>query len=119
MISNSVYPTGSPVKKITLTGKLIPSYENRPVLLKIPDPEHAIQDNDFWYLPCFSNIEKLENIMKFLKVEYLKVVQISDETEFINSIRVVDFIKIIVDPYFTPEGKFRFCQVLEDKKNTN
>lgn len=57
--------------------------------------------------------------MKLIKTEYSNVKEITDGIQFIDEMLKYPFVKIIVDPYFTPEGKIRFNLILEDEKNTN
>lgn len=111
------YPTGAPSKNIILTGKLIPSSGDGPVLLVAPKQTATIRE--FYYLPCFSDIEKLRDFMNLIKIEYSAVKQITETFEFIDDMKNFPFVKIIVDPYFTLEGKIRFNLILEDEKNTN
>ena len=85
------------------------SQNGQPALLQMPGT------NDF-YLPCFSTEEKLRDIMKCIGGNY-KTKQIKDGAEFLSSIPMTyngQNLHIIIDPWFTPEGKVRFTQIFRN-----
>jgi hypothetical protein len=94
-------------KNIDLTAKLFPWEAGQPVLLSMPL-------SDFFYFPCFSSKELLEDTMKRAGVSYASIKMIEDGREFLTTFtdehkRVT---KLIVDPYFMPNGRIRFIEVL-------
>jgi hypothetical protein len=101
MSAEGPQPTGRK-KELSLTGKLIPWYEGRPSYLNVPD-------SDTNYLPVFTAEEQLDGFLERAKVPYDDVKQITDGDEFVNSIPA--HIIIMVDPYFTPQGRVRWCEV--------
>lgn len=107
------HPTGKPPEPILLTGKLVPFDENRqPIYLRMPGSPAL-------YIPCFSHKETLESVMKRAGAPpYAVIISVADRDEFLNSIPLKtptgEPIHIIIDPWFTADGKVRFTQLLRD-----
>jgi len=95
-------------RDIVLSGKLLP--------WRVPalQPAYvALPGSDLLYLPVFSTVEGLRDLMKRADVPYQSVKQILDGREFLMGF-TPDFrkaMRIIVDPYFLPDGKARFSEV--------
>lgn len=101
--------TGKPAEELDLTGKHFPWGLGLPCFLSMPG-------TDALYLPCFTDPEKLCEVMAQAKAHFTGVKTIEDGPEFLSSIPTtgpggVD-VHVILDPYYTPEGKVRFKQVL-------
>lgn len=100
---------GTPAKPVSLMGNLIPWRDEQPVLLSMPG-------SSYFYIACFSTPEKLHEFMRQAGICYEKIKQVEDGAEFMKSLcedRDQDDVKIIVDPYFLPNGRVRFMQVQE------
>jgi hypothetical protein len=97
-------PTGRR-SEVSLTGALMPWKQGQPAFLSVPG-------SDALYLPIFSAQDKLEGMMACVHTPYQSVKQIQDEADFLSSIPTD--IKIMFDPYFTPEGKVRWTELLRD-----
>lgn len=95
-------PTGRQ-SEIDLTGSLMPWKNGQPVLLSVPG-------STSFYLPLFSRGEQLESIMSRANTSYESIKQVSDGRDFLSSIP--NDIKVMVNPYFTPEGRLRWTEVL-------
>lgn len=105
-------PTGKPLEEVTLSGKLFPwdLIAHAPVFLSMPASPHL-------YLACFSAAEKLEGVLSRARVSWDSVKRIEDGQEFLESMPRQcggQEIKIIIDPYFTPEGRVRFTEIKWD-----
>ncbi len=90
---------------VSLTGGLIPWDGNQPALLNVPGSTHN-------YMPIFTTQEKLEQLMTRAQTPYDSIKQIQDGREFLTSIP--GEIHIMVDPYYTPEGKVRWAEIFRD-----
>jgi len=107
--------TGKPAESITfdiLTGKLFPWDERRqqPVLLNMPS-------SPYQYLACFSTEEKLRKLLDDAEVSFDRIKCIDDGGVFMGGLLESahpEQLKIILDPYFTSEGKIRFTQLFLD-----
>lgn len=105
--------TGRRVPSINLNGYLVPFYEdNQPMMIRVPGSIHV-------YIVCFSTPEKLEDAKKFIEPERVK--QITDFVGFLQGLPVNQTLdesgaqlKIMVDPWVTPEGKTRYLEILFD-----
>ena len=99
-------PTGKPPEELTLTGSLIAYIkgDDEPILLAMPG-------SSFEYLPVFTTHEKLlaviTRVIDTSAVIHTKL--ITDGPDFLDSIP--SDIKVIVDPYFLPNGRVRFVEV--------
>jgi len=95
--------TDKPPEDVTLTGKLFPWKNNQPVFLRVPK-------SPYYYLPCFSTEEKLRDVLKRAGVEFASIKQIQDGPEFLTT-EFPPLTKIIIDPYFTAEGRVRWVEL--------
>lgn len=103
---NEPYPVpGVEPQDVSLAGKLIPwdDEENQPILLRVPDSEEP-------YLVLFSGVESLRVFLGLLGVRVDRIKRVDDPVDFLSSLH--PSIHVIVDPYFTLEGKVRFHEVL-------
>lgn len=102
--------TGKPEEPITLTGKLMGWYTNTesPVVLKV------IGAGDRFYLPLFDDAEYAVQFLAQSGVAYggafAGFKQVEDGPEFLSSIS--PDVGIMVNPWFTDEGKVRWNEVL-------
>jgi hypothetical protein len=105
-MSDAPKPTGN-VHEVTLTGKLFPwdNHMNQPVLLAMPGSE-------FNYLPLFSTVDALRELMERANVPFDKIKHVDDGPEFMSSIPL--HIKLICDPYFLDNGRVRFTEVFRE-----
>lgn len=98
-----------PVKQTTLTGKVFPWINDRPVVLGMPG-------TNVRYLPCFTFIPDLHTIMERCQITGYVVKHIDDGPTFQGSLISSDGqgnpLHVILDPYFTPEGTIKFDQVV-------
>lgn len=102
--------TDKPVEAIkadSLTGKIFPWADEQPVLLGMPG-------SDLLYLPCFSTEEALLALMGRTGSQGFTIKLIEDGNEFLNGILEspgAGSVRVILDPYFLPNGHVRFVQV--------
>ena len=78
---------------------------DQPVLLGIPGSPHL-------YLACFSTPEKLQGTMELAGIAFDKIKQVEEGYDFFTSIP--RDVKIILDPYFLPNGRIRFTELMFD-----
>ncbi len=109
-------PTGKPPKDMSfddLTGCLFPWDGLQPVFLAMPSSPHL-------YLPLFSTALKLRQLMAQAKTPFVSIKQVQDGKEFYGSIREQKKlpngaeVKVILDPYFLPNGRVRFVAFEEN-----
>lgn len=112
-MSEDIHPphrTGKPAESVTLTGLLMGWYQNTntPVVLKV------IGAGDRFYLPLFEDPEYAVKFLGHSGVVYGEAFagfkQVDDGPEFLDSISPE--VGIMVNPYFTEEGKVRWTEVL-------
>ena len=66
------------------------------------------------FLPVFSTVEKLTACLALLSLRSDATKQIDDPGEFLASIPVYfgdKRVRVIVDPYFTPQGTIRYREI--------
>ena len=103
------FATGKITDSVNLTGMLFPCKDGQPALLSAPDSKF-----NFRYLPCFSDEEKLTALMAQAEVLFDSIKQIEDGKAFLNSIyyeNIANDIRVIINPYYLPNGHVRFVQV--------
>lgn len=105
-MSGAPQRTGKPAGPVTLTGRLLAWKAGTPVLLRMAGAPDA------HYLACFSTPMLLERTMARLGASFDKIKRVDDGNEFLRSIPAA--ITVIVDPYWTDEGRVRFTQLLRD-----
>lgn len=70
------------------------------------------------YLPCFSEEQALREMMNRIGTPVGKVQVIDDAEEFLRSVPMKcpggEPLHVILDPWFTPEGRVRFTMLLRD-----
>lgn len=71
-----------------------------------------IAGSDKLYLPVFSSHKKLKAFLKVCPLEYLKISQVTDGREFIES--VMPQTTVILDPHRHESGTIRYTQVMSD-----
>ena len=92
-------------KEVSLDGMLFPWDGEQPVFFRMPG-------SDFFYLACFSSKEHLFDFMKHVGCDYRSVKQIENGREFMSSFDGHhDRVKIILDPFYLPNGRVRFSEV--------
>jgi hypothetical protein len=109
IVEPPVRPTGNPDKLLNLTGHLFP-WKNiaghpiggEPILLNM------IGSNGL-FLPTFSDEVKLRACMTRAGVEFDKIKQIMDHSEFLDSVPLE--IVVMSDAWYTLEGKVRYREV--------
>lgn len=109
--------TGKPLEAFsldTLTGKLFPWDQKRqqPVLLNMPGSPYN-------YIALFSTKQKLDQMMQDAEVPFDGIKRIDDGVEFVQGLtesgpEAAASLKIILDPYFTEQGRVRFTELLLD-----
>jgi hypothetical protein len=110
-------PTGrsEDVSLGALTGCLFPWDGLQPVLIGMPGSSHL-------YLPLFHSEEALREVLAQGNVAFRSIKQVVEGNEFYASIRKRKQlpengeIKVIVDPYYLPNGRLRFVE-LQDLLN--
>lgn len=102
------HPTGTVLENLTLTGMLIPwRTTGGPVLLSMP----ACDD---FFLALFSTEGKLREVLGRAGVKFDRIKHIDDGVEFIRSLPTSyedARLRVIVDPWFTEQGRVRFIEV--------
>ena len=105
-------PISNKVVHLSITGYLMPVYEDRqPVLLGMPG-------TDDLFICLFSEEEKLRSVMAELQIYFHKIVVIMDGPIFLESIKE-DIaaqkrpyeLRIAVDPYKHENGRVRFQEI--------
>lgn len=71
-----------------------------------------IAGSDKLYLPVFSTHKKLKAFLREVPLEYLKISQVTNGREFIES--VMPQTTVILDPYRHASGTLRYTQVMSD-----
>jgi hypothetical protein len=97
--------TEKPPESASFDGVLIPCDNDR---LPLVFAEPSSQDI---YLACFTTAKKLKETLEKGRFSYKKVVQVKDGHDLAKSVPHYlksRRIKIILDPYYTKEGKMRF-----------
>jgi len=102
--------TEAPSKPIELTNALFPWNGTTPHFLRMPDSEYL-------YLPCFTKVELLKEMMTRVGITDYTVKQITDGAEFMSSFsdQGSKDIRVILDPHFIEEGRVRFQQVIPNQ----
>jgi hypothetical protein len=96
-------PTGR-IIETTLDGKLLPWAKGQPVWI---EAEWARPGEV--YLPVFSTREGLERGMAEFNARYERIKKIDEQEGFLASLPPE--IKVMLDPYRTPEGKTRWKEI--------
>lgn len=96
--------TGTPARVIELTGCLMPwdDLKEQPAMLQTPG-------SPFFYVPVFSEPEKLAAFMGRTGVAFHRIKQITDGPDFMTSFS--NEIKVMHDPYFTDQGRVRWAEI--------
>jgi hypothetical protein len=90
---------------IEIVGKLLAWREAGPEVLRMPGSPSS-------YIALFSTEEALRAFYARLGWKLVPRIQIVDDRdEFVLSIAVYPDLEIIVDPYYTPEGRVRYRQL--------
>lgn len=101
------FSTGKITESVNLTGMIFPWKDGQPALLSVPG-------SNFRYLPCFSDEEKLRSLMAQAGVLFDSIKKIEDGKTFLYSIyyeNIANDIRVIISPYYLPNGNVRFVQV--------
>lgn len=107
--------TSTPPVEMNLTGYLFPHKGSEgdatcPAFL-------GLGGSNALYLPCFSTIEKLRATMEGIGATYVGVKHIDDGLVFLSELPKElggKPIKIMIDPYTTPDGAIRYVEVSLD-----
>lgn len=101
-------PTGKPPTVLmskALDGRIFAWRDGAPVLLNMPG-------TDAQYLAAFTTRARLEALYERACVPFDRIKVIDDGAEFLASLHESDpALVVILDPYFTEEGRVRFVQV--------
>ena len=103
-------PTGKAPEEVDLTGMLLPWEDGQPAMLGAPG-------SLLLYVPCFSTEEKLRALMERADVPFSSIKTINDGIEFLSDIRSSDGtenVRVVLDPYYLPNGRVRWTEVQED-----
>lgn len=108
-MSDGPRPTGKPHESLNITGMLFPWNGLEPVLLMMPGSE-------LLYLPLFSTPEQLNELMMQAKTPFVSIKKIDDGAEFLSGIYdespgARENVRVILNPYFLPNGRVRFTQI--------
>ena len=98
---------GTSEKSVSLTGTLFPWDGDQPHYFRMPG-------SNYLYLPCFTDADKLRDMMDRLHIQRYTIKQVNDGPDFLTSFDVLgaEHIKVIIDPHFIEGGKVRFTQVV-------
>jgi hypothetical protein len=96
-------PTGGSCE-VDLTGHLVAWGREQPILLRM-------LGSKLWYLAAFSTESQLRELYARVGVKVERIKQIDDGPQFMSSFEGHDELVVIVDPYFTDEGRIRWLQV--------
>lgn len=96
--------TGKPPTTMSLTGTVFPWQKGQPVLLGMPGTTKL-------FLACFSTADKLWAFMVQSGILFETIKLVQEEREFMSSFEGTNIV-IILNPWYTPEGRVRFTQVL-------
>lgn len=88
---------------VDLQGCIFPVRDGQPTLLSMPQSPHP-------HLPCFTTKEKLLGLMERIGVPVDNIKAISNPMEFLDSMNEYKIV-VILDPYFTSEGKVRYREI--------
>jgi hypothetical protein len=94
-------PTGRTLE-LEITGCVFPWEDGHPTYLQVPG-------SDLLYLPLFSYPDKIPDFMARAQIPYKELKQVMDGRDFASSFP--RNIKLMVDPYFTAEGRVRWSEV--------
>lgn len=101
-------PTGKELESIELTGKLFPwGADDQPVLLQMP----ACED---FFLPLFTGENQLRELLGQAAVSFDRIKHVTNGPLFLASLPYFvggTSLRVILDPYFTPDGHVRFIEV--------
>ena len=99
------HQVGTPLKSVSLTGTVFPWDGSQPHYLRMPE-------SNYLYLPCFTDVDKLRDMMDRLHIQRYVIKQVDDGPEFLTSFDVpkAEHVRVILDPHFIGEGKIRFTQ---------
>lgn len=98
-------PTGIR-RDVELTGMLFPWDGAQPVFLAVPN-------SSLLYLPCFDAAADLVEVMARARVPFAGIKQIEDSPAFLSSFGPAEraAVRVMVNPYFTPEGLVRWGEM--------
>ena len=100
---------GTPPHDIDINGYFMPCLDRQPILMSLDGTTDI-------FIPVFSSENKLRELMRISQSAFEGIVRITDPREFINSIQEArrhgEQIRVMVDPYITPEQKTRFSELL-------
>lgn len=96
-------PVGTPPRIVDITGHVIP-WNDGPVLLTMAEAD------DNLYLPVFSTVEKLTDMMMLTEIAYQSIKRIDDRREFLDSLPAD--VRVIIDPHFHESGRVRYTEIL-------
>jgi hypothetical protein len=98
---------GTPERSVSLTGTVFPWKDWQPVFFRMPQ-------SDYLYIPCFTDVDKLRDMMARLNIRDYKIKQVDNGPEFLTSFDVPEAsnMRVILDPHFIEGGKVRFTQVV-------
>lgn len=71
-----------------------------------------IPGSPFFYVPVFTNSGQLKTLMAKAGTPFDSIKEITDGADFMTSFP--NDVKVMHNPYFTPEGRVRWTEVLQD-----
>ncbi len=101
-------PVGLLTREITITGCFIPWLNGQPTWLHITGSTAV-------YLPLFSKEEDLRTRMAEIGSPFDNIKHVEDGPEMLASLPYTlggELLKVILDPWFTADGKVRWTEVL-------
>jgi len=98
---------GTTEKTVNLTGTVFPWDGTQPHFFMMPG-------SNYQYLPCFTDVDKLRDMMDRLHIQRYTIKQVEDGPDFLTSFDVpgAEHIKVVLDPHFIEGGRVRFTQVV-------
>lgn len=98
------------LREVDLQGLLLPWEDAGPVLINM-------HGSDYYYLPLFSDREKLDALMRRVKIDPVRITRIDDAAGFLEGLAEnPDFkagqVKLIIDPVILDDGRVRYGQYI-------
>jgi hypothetical protein len=111
-MTSAPFPTGRTtiVGPSDLTGYIFGWDDLGPVFIRMIGSEA-------YYLACFSSFSLLHAFHSRTRVPYSSIKKIDEGTSFLESVPLTfqaQPLRVILDPYVTPEGRIRFLELRRD-----
>ncbi len=93
-------------ERINIANYIFPWNDLNPIFLSI---------DDSLFLPLFSTIEKLDELMKRFGITTYRIKKIDDSREFLESLMEnATKVKLLVDIEWTDKGSIKFKEIIYD-----